>query len=154
MAASLRPRFLAMSLSTAFNSVFVGVAQDVVVVGPVLREIQLRFLEDGDEVGKAFHLGRAFAEFVGIVKIRKVGAGKPRIVIDEGLDHLDIDLVADVTVALKGDHVLEARPLRNRYRRSKVIGVAVFIGDILDEQHEQDIVLVLAGIHAAAQLVA
>ena len=32
--------------------------------------------------------------------------------------------------------------------------VAVFVGDVLDEQHEQDVVLVLAGIHAAAQFVA
>lgn len=31
---------------------------------------------------------------------------------------------------------------------------AVLVGDVLDEQHEQDIVLVLAGVHAAAKLVA
>ncbi len=32
--------------------------------------------------------------------------------------------------------------------------VAVLVGDVFDEQHEQDVVLVLAGIHAAAQLIA
>ncbi len=70
------------------------------------------------------------------------------------MDDLSIDFVADVALALEGDHVLEASAFWNRNRRSKVIGVAVLIGDVFDEQHEQDIVLVLAGIHAAAQFIA
>ena len=37
---------------------------------------------------------------------------------------------------------------------AKSSAVAVFVGDVLDEQHEQDVVLVLAGIHAAAQFIA
>jgi hypothetical protein len=37
---------------------------------------------------------------------------------------------------------------------SEVVRIAVFIRDILDEKHEQDVVLVLAGIHAAAQFIA
>ena len=32
--------------------------------------------------------------------------------------------------------------------------VSVLVADVLDEQHEQDVVLVLAGIHAAAQFIA
>jgi hypothetical protein len=40
------------------------------------------------------------------------------------------------------------------HRRREVVAVAVLVGDVLDEQHEEDIVLVLAGIHAAAQFVA
>ena len=63
-------------------------------------------------------------------------------------------LFADVAVALEGDHVLEAGALRDRDRRGKIIGIAVLVGDVFDEQHEQDVVLVLAGIHAAAQLIA
>ena len=41
------------------HQVFVGVAEDVVVLGAVLREIELGLLEDGDEVGEALHLGLA-----------------------------------------------------------------------------------------------
>ena len=37
---------------------------------------------------------------------------------------------------------------------AKSVVVAVFVGDVFDEQHEQDVVLVLAGIHAAAQFIA
>ena len=96
--------------------------------GTVLREIWVRVLENGDEVGKALHLGRPLAEFVRVVEVREVAAGQARIGIDEGLDHLRIDFVADVAVALEGDHVLEAGSLRNRDRRGKVIAVAVFVG--------------------------
>ncbi len=65
-----------------------------------------------------------------------------------------VDLVADVALALEGDHVLEARALGDGDRRGEVVAVAVLVGDVLDEQHEQDVVLVLAGIHAATELVA
>ena len=46
------------------HEVFVGVAEDVVVLGAVLGEIELRLLEDGDEVGEALDHRRALAEFV------------------------------------------------------------------------------------------
>jgi hypothetical protein len=49
---------------------------------------------------------------------------------------------------------LEAGALGNNDWRRKVGAVAVFVRDVLDEQHEQDVVLVLAGIHAATQLIA
>ncbi len=35
---------------------------------------------------------------------------------------------------------------------AKCVVVTVLVRDVLDEQHEQDVVLVLAGIHAATQL--
>src|SRR5207245_2642430 len=50
--------------------------------------------------------------------------------------------------------VLEACAFRDRDRRGEVAAVPVLVGDVLDKQHEQDVVLVLAGIHAAPQLVA
>ena len=148
------PLALAALAGEVPHEIFVGVAEDVVMLGAVLREIQLRLLEDGDKVGKALHLGRPLAEFIRVVEVRKIGTGEARIGVDERLDHLRIDLVADVAVALEGDHVLEAGPLRNRDRRGEIVRVAVFVGDVLDEQHEQDVVLVLAGIHATAQFIA
>jgi len=36
----------------------------------------------------------------------------------------------------------------------EVAAIAVLVGYVLDEQHEQDIVLVLARIHTAAELIA
>jgi xanthine dehydrogenase iron-sulfur cluster and FAD-binding subunit A len=58
------------------------------------------------------------------------------------------------SVTLEGDHVAERGALRDDHWRGEVVTVAVLVGDVLDEQHEQDVVLVLAGIHAAAQFIA
>ena len=136
------------------HQIFVGIAQDVVVLGTVLGEIERGIFEDGDEVAELLDLVSAVAEFVRVVEIREVAAGEAGVGVDQSLDDLSVDLVADVGLALERDHVLEAGALGNVDWRSEVIGVPVFVGDIFDEQHEQDIVLVLAGIHAAAQLIA
>jgi len=71
---------------------------------------------------------------------------------DQRLDDLGVDPVADVRLALKGHHVREAGPIRDHQRRQIVADVLV--ADVLDEEHEQDIVLVLGRLHAAAQFVA
>ena len=131
------------------HQVFVRVTQDVVALGPVRGEVERRVLEDGDEVGEPVDLLLAVAELAAVVKVGEVGqlvgAGQ------RGKDLL-VDLVADVARALEGDHVLEARALGDCDRRVRPAGVLV--ADVLDEEQDQDVVLVLAGIHAAAQLVA
>ncbi len=124
------------------------------MVGAVLREVELGAREDVDQVGQPLDLGLSFAELVGIVEVGEIAAGQPVIGLHERRDDLGVDLVADVALAAEREHVLEARALGDRDRRGEVGAVAVLVGDVLDEQHEQDVVLVLAGIHAAAQLVA
>ena len=136
------------------HQVLVGVAEDVVVVGAVLREIELRLLKDADEVGQAIDHRLTFTELVRVVEVGEVAAGESRVGVNERLDDLGVDLVADVALALERDHVFEARALRDSDGRGEVAAVSVLVGDVLDEQHEQDIVLVLAGIHAATQFIA
>ena len=71
----------------------------------------------------------------------KLGTGK------EMVERLT-NLIADVSGALQGDHVLEAGILGDCDWR---IGRArVFVADVFDEQQHQDVVLVLAGIHPSA----
>jgi hypothetical protein len=53
--------------------------------------------------------------------------------------------------ALEGDHILEADTQRNGDLRGKAIRVAIIVGNVFYEQHEQN---VLTGIHAATQLIA
>src|SRR5262249_7830989 len=67
-------------------------------------------------------------------------------------DDLLVDLVADVRFALECDHALEAGALGDDDRSERHAGI--FVADVFDEQQDQDIILVLAGIHAAAQFVA
>ena len=72
--------------------------------------------------------------------------------VSQRRDDFLVDLVADVGLALERDHVLEAGALGNRDRRVRYVGV--FVADVFDEQHHKHVILVLAGIHAAAQFVA
>lgn len=124
------------------------------MLGTVLREIEFGLLEDADEVGEALHHRIAFAELIGIVEVGEVTTGEAAVGLNQRLDDLRIDLIADVALALERNHVPEARALWDDDRRGEVIAVSIFVGHVLDEQHEQDIVLVLTGVHAAAQFVA
>ena len=83
-----------------------------------------------------------------------LGDAAAPVAVDERLDDLGVDLVAVIGLALERDHVLEAGALGDSDGRLKALVVAVFVGDIFDEQHEQDIILVLAGVHAATQFIA
>jgi len=131
------------------HQVFVGVAQDVVALGAVLGEVEGRVLEDGDEVGESLHHLFAAAELGGIVEVRHVGQF---VSVGERGDDLLIDLVADVGLSLEDDHVFEARARGDCDRRVGLAGV--FVTDVLDEQEDEDVILVLAGVHAAAQFIA
>lgn len=136
------------------HQILVGVAKDVVVLGAVLREIQLRFLENADQVRQPVHHRLAFAELVRIVEVGEVAAGEPLIGLHERRNDLDVDLVADAGLPLQRDHVLEARALGDGDGRGELRAVAVLVGDVLDEEHEQNVVLVLTRVHAAAEFIA
>jgi hypothetical protein len=43
--------------------------------------------------------------------------------VDQGLNDLRVDLVADVALALQRDHIREARALGDLYRRGEVLAV-------------------------------
>ena len=127
------------------HEVFVGIAQKVVAIGAVLGEIEGGVFENGDEVGEALHHFLAAAELVRVVEVRHVGQ---LVGLCERAKDAFIDLVADVRFALEGDHVGEGGPRRDGDRR---VGLArVFVADVFDEQEDEDVILVLAGIRAAA----
>jgi hypothetical protein len=66
------------------------------------------FLEDADQVGEAIDHLLAVAELVRVVEVGKVAARQPAVGVDQRLDDLGVDLVADVALALERDHVPEA----------------------------------------------
>jgi hypothetical protein len=73
------------------HQVLVRVAEDVVLVGPILREIQFRLLKDGDEIAKEFDPILSLAQLVRVVEVGEVSAGKSAVRVDERLDHLRVD---------------------------------------------------------------
>ena len=131
------------------HQVFVGIPKDVIAIRPVFGEVERLVFENGDEIAEPVDHLLAGAKLGGIVEIRHigefVGAGQ------RSNDAL-VDLVADVRFALERNHVPETGPWRDRDRR---VGCArVFVADVFDEQQNQHVILVLAGIHPAAQFIA
>jgi hypothetical protein len=143
---------LALALATLGgevpHQVFIGIAEDVVALGAVPGEVEGRVLEDGDQVGEPVHHLLAAAELGGVVEVREVGK---LVSIGQWGNDLLVDLVADVASALEGDHVLEGGARRDLDRRE---ATCVFVANVLHEKQNEDVVLVLAGIHATAQLIA
>ena len=131
------------------HEVFVGVAQDVVALGAVLAEVERLVFEDGDQVGEAVHHFLAAAELGGVVEVGHVGQ---LVGIGQRSDDLLVDLVADVGLAFERHHVLEAGAFGNG--DGGVGDAGVLVADVLDEEQDEDVVLVLAGVHAAAEFVA
>ncbi len=135
------------------HQVFVGVSQNVVAVGSVLREVESLALEDGNQAGQPLGLFVAVAQFL-VIEVRKVGLREHLVGFRQRFDDLGVDLVADVFGALQSNHVGEACPLRDFNRRSSRRHACVLVADVFDEQQREDVVLVLAGIHPATQLIA
>ena len=144
---------LAFALATlsgeVTHQVLVSVAEDVVALGPVLREIKRLVLEDGDQVRQPVHHLSAGTQLGRVVEVRHVGQF---IGVGQRADDLLVDLVADITPTLQRDHIGKARAIRDGDRR--VRHPRVFVADVLDEQQNEDVVLVLTGIHTSPQFIA
>ena len=120
------------------HQVLVGVAEQVVALGPVAAEVQV--VEDRDQLGQpVLHL-LAVAELLLVVEVGQVDDLLQVVGLGELADDL-VDLVADLLVAL------ELRPCRRRSRRRDVdqavrVGLGL-VRHVLHEQQRQDVVLVL-----------
>ena len=131
------------------HQVFVGVAEQIVAVGAVAAEIES--LEDGHELGEAIHHVLGFAELGGVVEIGDVDDALKLVGVGELIDG-DVDLIAYLLVALQSREIGEAAARRDGDQA--VLRAGIFIRDVFDEQQDQHVVLVLRGIHSAAEFVA
>ena len=131
------------------HQVLVGVAQEVVALGPV--GAQVKAFEDGDQLREPILHLLARPELALVVEIRLIDDPLELIGLGEPTDNR-VDLVANLLVALELRHVGEATPFGHLDERIRLAGILV--RDVLHEQQGQDVVLVLRGVHAAAKLVA
>jgi hypothetical protein len=133
------------------HQVLVGIPQQVIPIGPVRP--QVKALKNAHQVREAIDHLLALAQFVFVVEVVLGGAEQvlQPVLLGELADHL-VDLVADFLVALQRRNVVERAARRHHQQGVGVSGI--FVGDILHEQQRQHVVLVLAGIHAAAQFIA
>ena len=131
------------------HQVLVGVAEQVVALGADAAEVEV--VEDRDQLGEpVLHL-LALAELLLVVEVGQVDDLLQVVGLGEPADDL-VDLVADLLVALERDHVVE-RAARRDVDQAVRVGLRL-VRHVLHEQQRQDVVLVLRGVHAAAQLVA
>ena len=133
------------------HEVFVGIAEKIVVVRTVFGKVEFLVFKYGNERGKPVHHLLARAELGGIVEIRKVRTGQRGAVgVD---DDLLVYLVADIGLPFEKAHVGKAGACGD-FERGKGTGIGKLVRHVFDEQHEQHIVLVQTGIHAAAKGIA
>ena len=51
------------------HKVFVGIAKNIVLFSPMLREVEGRVFKDADQVAETFDSGRPFAQFVCVIEV-------------------------------------------------------------------------------------
>jgi hypothetical protein len=124
------------------------------VLGAVLREVELRLLEDATRLVSRSTISLPWPSLLGSLKSGKSLRARRALASISGWMIWVLILSPMSLLALELDHVAKLAPLRDDHRRREVVRVGVLVADVLDEQHEQDVVLVLAGIHAAAQFIA
>jgi hypothetical protein len=131
------------------HQILVSITENIVTLCAVPGKIKGRVLEDGDKVGQSIDLVFAAAKLGVIIEVRHVGE---LVGARQRTEDLFVDLVADVGFAFEGNHVAETCTGRNGDFGKPDTGI--FIADILYKEQDEDIVLILAGIHASAQFVA
>ena len=131
------------------HQVFIGITKDVITLGTVLTKVERLVFKDGDEVGETLHNLRTTPQFTRVIEIRHV---RQPVGISQRPDDLLVYLVANVRLTLECNHIREAGTIRNSDRRIRHSGI--FVADVFDEQQHQHVILILAGIHPPAQLVA
>ena len=118
----------------------------------VVREVEVFVLEHADESAHGID------EILSLAKLRLV---REVGVVDHAFEivrlgdasEYDVHLLADVLAALEKNEVVEAASLR-QFNQKRLVARFLLVAQVLDEQNHQHIVLVLARVHSAAQLVA
>ena len=145
------PLALAALGSEVLHQILVGIAQQVIIGCAVEREVQFVALKLTNEFGECLHLCLARSEFVVVVE---VGQGKATDEGGIGLAYrlqLLVDFLSDMGILLQCHEVLEIAAVGHVECRLSLMGL---VGEILHEENHQHIVLVLTGIHGAAQGIA
>ena len=132
------------------HQVFVGVAHEVIAIGPVATEIKA--VEDPDKFRQFVDHSLAFAKAVVVVEvvIRALQPAHP-VRRRQCADNL-IETFTNVGLSVSRDHIGEGATFWHFDLSITLPGI--FVGYIFHEQKGQDVVFVLRGVHAAAQLVA
>lgn len=133
------------------HQVLVGISKDVVSFGHVALEVELGLVEQSNHLGQPVDHVLAFAQLFRVVEVGHVNDAFQAVGFGKIADNF-VDLVADLGVLFKGDHVREAAAIRHVQQGIRL--ATVLVRYVLDEQKNENVVLVLGSVHAAAHLIA
>lgn len=120
------------------HQIFIGVAQNVVAIGAVFREVQLFPAEDVDQGGQGADHFLVFAELLCVVEEGSVDhPGKLVFLRDPGDDL--VHPLADILGPAQGFHVIEGRACGNFDQR---IGLTGAVRDVFHEQEGEDVIFI------------
>ena len=131
------------------HQVFIGITEQVIAISPVAGEVELWLFENADQVGQALNHFLPAAELRRVIEVRHV---REVIGLRQGAEDLLVDLVANVGRALELDHIGKAGAGWDDDVGEGLPGETV--AHVFHKQQHEDVVLVLAGIHPAAQFIA
>ena len=134
------------------HKIFIDVAKDVVTRGLVPAEVELAAAEDVDEPCKLVDHLVALADLCLVVEVDILEHAREHLVVLREVGESNVDFLADVRLVPELLEVLEGAALGDCDWR--VFHPRVAVGDIFHKHKRQHVVFVLAGVHAAAKLVA
>ena len=145
------PLALAALGGEVLHQVFVCVTEKVVIRSPVPGEVQGVILEHTYQARQRVHHRPAAAELDRVVEVRKC-----KVADLTGIGLLDrfellVHELTDLVVLLECYEVPEGAPLGNTQAHPRLAGL---VGEVFDEKDDEDVVLVLTGVHRAAKGVA
>jgi len=132
------------------HQVFVGIAQNVVAARLVVAKVEFRAFKDRHEAGQGIDHVLAVTELGIIEELCVVDDACQVVRFGEFRDGL-VHLFANVLVVLERDEVIKTTACQD-------VDIGVFlplelVGHVLHKKERQNVVLVLASVHAAAQFV-
>ena len=131
------------------HQVFVGIAEQVVALSLVCAEVET--VENRHQLREAVLHLFSRAELALVVEVGLIDDALEVVCLSQPADDR-VDLVTNFLVAFQLHHIGETTVRGHFDERTGL--ASVFVRDVLHEQQRQNVVLVLGGIHAAAQLVA
>ena len=133
------------------HQIFVGVSKQIVALCAVLTEVQGWILKDRHQIREAILHLLPLAQLIGIIEVRHIDHAFEIVVLGELRNNL-VDLIADLFIAFQCNHIGKSATRRNLNQRIAL--TRIFVGDVFYEEEDENIILILRGVHPTTKFIA
>ena len=133
------------------HQVFVSVSKYIIPFSSVATEIQCRIVEYGNKIRETVYHLLPLTQLVRIVKVSNIYYALEVILCCKLADDL-VDLIANLLVAFECNHICKATTLWYIEQVSRL--ACGLIGNVFHEQENENVILVLRGIHPPTKFIA